>query len=125
MRWKTALWKAPAFTLGACAAVVFIWGASSLFGILPWEFQYWNWMDIKSGNAIIANLEQFHREHGRLPDQYNQSEMAALGFEPNAVAYNPLFSAQGSDYEITYVHGFDGPYIVYSSHTKKWRCELC
>jgi hypothetical protein len=81
-------------------------------------------MEITEGNAIIANIEQFRREHGRLPDENKPDEVTALGFELRT-GYHPDYRPTGSEYEIGYYFGFDGPYIIYSSKMKEWRCELC
>jgi hypothetical protein len=125
---RQAWWRAPVIAAGVSALAIAAWIVLSLPGItevLPWRLRFWNWMTLRDGAAIVANVERFRQEHGRLPDASNGGELSALGFELGAVAEYPLYSVQGGGYEITYVEGFDGPYIVYSSSAKEWRCELC
>jgi hypothetical protein len=128
--WKNRrlLWQVPAFAFAAYVLAIAAWMALSAPGlteILPWKLRYWTWWDLREGAVIVANVERFRLEHGRLPDAYNTGELVGLGFEDNAVATNPLYSVDGGEYEIRYVEGFDGPYIVYSSRLKEWYCELC
>jgi hypothetical protein len=116
MCWKTALRRVLAYTTVAVAAVIVV------FNVLPWRAAYW--MDISEGNAIIANIEQFRIEHSRLPDENKPDEVTALGFELRT-GYQPDYRPMGSEYEIEYYIGFDGPRIIYSSKAKEWRCESC
>jgi len=122
MRWKVTLWKMPAYIVAVFAIMNVGWCALSLFNVLPWQVEHW--LDIKAAHAIIANVEQFRSAHGRLPDYNNPDELIALGFELR-VGYHPDYRPTGSEFEIEYYYGFDGPRIIYSSETKKWRCELC
>ena len=122
MRWKTALWTVPAYTAAAIAALIVALVLLKLFNVLPWRLEYW--MEITAGNAIIAKVEQFRIEHGRLPDENKPDEVTALGFELRT-GYHPDYRPMGTEYEIEYYIGFDGPQIIYSSKMKEWRCELC
>jgi hypothetical protein len=123
MRWKTALWKVPAYAVAVVFAVMIVASvALSLLIALPWQAKYW--LDIRAGTTIIANVEQFRRSHSRLPDETKPDELIALGFELGA-GYHPEYRSMGSEYEIEYYQGFDGPRIIYSSRAKQWRCELC
>ena len=128
MRKRQLWWKAPLLASGAFVLGIAAWMVLSMPGItevLPWRLRFWNWMALREGSAIVANVERFRREHGRLPDESNDGELAPLGFEPGGVAAYPLYSVRRTEYEIRYVEGFDGPYVVYSSRLKEWRCELC
>jgi hypothetical protein len=119
MQWKTAIWKVPAYALAALCALIIAW--VTLLAVLPWWVLYSS--DIRAGNTIIANVEQFRREHGHLPDKHNPDEVAALGFELR-VDYYPDYRHYGDEYEIEYFEGFDGPFIIYSSKLKEWRYEI-
>jgi hypothetical protein len=119
MRWKTAIWKVPAYGLAALFALIIAW--ATLLEVLPWRVLYSS--DIRAGNAIIADVERFRKEHGRLPDSHNPDEVTALGFELRA-NYYPDYRRYGDEYEIEYFEGFDGPYIIYSSKSKEWRYEV-
>jgi hypothetical protein len=116
MRWKTALWRVPAYASVVVVVLVF----AGVFRLGPWRLAFW--MEITAGNAIIAKIERFRVEHGRLPDPDKHDEDTALGFELRT-NYYPDYLPMSTEYEIVYDIGFDGPRIVYSSSTKGWRCE--
>src|SRR5262245_50649763 len=107
---QTAIWKVPAYAFAVFLVVAIAW--ITLPAVLPWQVRYLG--DIRAGNAIIANIEQFRREHGRLPDRDNTDEVNALGFT-FPIDYFPDYRAFGDEYQIDYMEGFEGPYIVYSS----------
>jgi len=111
-------WKVLAYCVGAALLLICVWAA--LLALLPWQARYWS--DIRAGNAIVANVEQFRREHGRLPDRDNTDEVNALGFT-FPIDYIPDYHAFGDEYEIEYMEGFEGPYIAYSSKLNEWRCR--
>ena len=119
MQMKTALWKVPLYSAAALFILVAVWLALVVY--LPWQILYWP--EIRAADAIIANVEQFRREHGRLPDENKPDEVTALGFELR-VGYYPDYRPSGDEYEVVYYFGFDGPRLAYSSKTKTWRCEL-
>jgi hypothetical protein len=43
----------------------------------PWDVLYWK--GIRSGNRLVAAIEDFKRTHGRLPDAAKPEEMTNLG----------------------------------------------
>ena len=117
--------ESPAYSLGAvllliCVWAICVWGTLTLLEVLPWRVRYWS--DMRAGNAIIAKVEQFRGDHGRLPNRDNIDEVNALGFT-FPVDYSPDYRAFGDEYEIEYMEGFDGPYIAYSSKLKEWQCR--
>jgi hypothetical protein len=118
---KTPRRMAPVYAAAALASVIAAMLALRLSNVLPCRLVYL--MEIKAGNALIAKVEQFRVEHGRLPDEKKPDEVTALGFELRA-GYHPDYRSMGTEYEIGYYFRFDGPNIIYSSTTKDWRCEL-
>lgn len=115
-----ALWRVFKQVTAACIGLVAVWIFLAFTHLLPWKLEYR--AEMSAGNVLIAKIENFRKEHGRLPDAEKPQEIVPLGFELRT-GYHPDYKVAGDYYEITYVFGFDGPYIVYSSRTKQWRCD--
>jgi hypothetical protein len=82
-----------------------------LVALLP---RWGNYRMEKEGNKIIAKVEEFKKNNGRLPN--SRSEMG----HPDSESIKPQYiKVNESDYEIFYPIGFDDGYVYYSK-TKKW-----
>jgi hypothetical protein len=69
---------------------------------------------------VIANIDEFKRKKGRLPDPNNMEEMLGLGFELRT-DYYPGYEHRGPNYYIlSDSFGLDGPRVIYRSETKTW-----
>jgi hypothetical protein len=69
---------------------------------------------MKEGNIIIGKIEQFKKEHGRLPDS-----LSDLGVDEKEEG--PLHYEKRSDTEYLLWFGTElGESIVYNSKNKKW-----
>jgi hypothetical protein len=72
---------------------------------------------------IASRIEHFREQYGHLPNPNHIEEMQALGFELR-VGWHPDFvPLNETEYDLWFYYGFDGPHMVYHSHTKTWREE--
>ncbi len=91
-------------------------------GAIVWlTFLWMDGADRRHADQIIVKIEDYRRHEGRLPDTNDQPLMKTLGFASGVgwiPDYQPL---DGSDYRITLLRGFDGPYWIYESKAGGWR----
>ena len=77
--------------------------------------------DIRFGNKLIDRLNAYKVENSRLPADNDWQLLEQLGFKVEAIGVRPAYQKIGeSDYELIYLEGFDGPYLLYNSSAKKW-----
>ncbi|WP_415328266.1 hypothetical protein [Chryseobacterium sp. MMS23-Vi53] len=92
---------------------------------------YWNLpievtrkSDIKKGNKIIQNIETYQKTNGRLPENQNFKALEKLGFKfEDSVSYLNYTTDNKGNYELTYLEGFDGPYLMWNSKERKWTVD--
>lgn len=75
----------------------------------------------RSADRIISKIEEYRGREGHLPDPADTALLQSLGFELSTGLlpdYQPLDS---TDYVITILKGFDGPYWFYESKNQTWR----
>jgi len=93
---------------------------------------YWNLpieitrkSDIESGNKIIKNIENYKKNNGKLPENGDWKTLEKLGFKfEKAVPYLDYTTDNKGFYELTYIEGFDGPYLMWNSSEKKWTIDF-
>lgn len=69
---------------------------------------------IKEGNAVIAKIESFKKDNGRLPES-----LAEVGIV--VTEGGPFYTKKDSSRYILYAPwGFDSKSLVYDSATEKW-----
>lgn len=93
---------------------------------------YWNLpieitrhSDIEYGNKLVLNLEHYQKEHHSLPRYDDRNTLHQLGFKQNNPGASPDYAADSTGaYELVYMDGFDGPYLMYSSREKKWSIDF-
>jgi hypothetical protein len=108
-------------TLAVLIFLVLAWALSPLY--LPWKVLYWG--ELRSGDRIILNIENFRAKYNRLPQPEKTDEVLPLGFELRVGYYPDYKLIKPGEYELEYSFGFDGPNLRYSSLAKQWTCELC
>lgn len=92
---------------------------------------YWNLpieitrkSDITIGNTLIKNIEQYKLYHKKLPVENDWKTLTKLGFQINEVGTKPNYAIDSKgNYEITFLEGFDGPYLLWNSIDKKWKID--
>lgn len=79
---------------------------------------------IKQGNILIDNIENYQQEFGKLPENQDYQTLEKLQFPSKNDYTNPQYQKiSKTDYKLTYIKGFDCPYLMWSSQHKKWRID--
>ena len=77
--------------------------------------------EIKFGNKLIKNIEQYRTENNKLPNSNDWKLLDNLGFEKTELGTNPTYEKIDlKTYRITFVKGFDGPYLTFENNKKEW-----
>lgn len=81
--------------------------------------------DIMHGNQLIDNVEQYRREHHRLPDTEDWKTLGQLSFRLEELGTRPDYAKiDDENFEIVYLEGFDGPYLMWNSKDKMWTLDF-
>jgi hypothetical protein len=74
---------------------------------------------VQIGNAIVLRMAKYRKSH-LLPRDNNWRLLDSLGFdtETSRPEYDRL---SNDEYEIVFVDGFDGPYLLWNSKEKVWK----
>jgi hypothetical protein len=87
---------------------------------LPLEYERSE--DIALGNQINDNIDRYFKENKTIPKQNDWETLNKLGFEIHDIDSKPAYHLiNKSDYELIFLEGFDGPYLVFNSIDKKWK----
>jgi hypothetical protein len=79
--------------------------------------------DINLGNTIIERIESYQKVHG-LPESNDWVTLKTLGFRDNRDFVQPAYQKlNNNQYQLAFVEGFDGPYLLWNSINKKWRID--
>ncbi len=90
------------------------------FAYLYLPLQWRRHKDIELGNHIIANIAQFQKTHGRLPEN-TKAELLPLGFRHNKQGWQPNYIRRSTTaYELRYQDGFVPPYLRWQSGCGVW-----
>lgn len=77
--------------------------------------------DIKFGNQLIKNIDTYETQHG-LPKTNDWAILKTLGFKDNGDFFVPDYQKiNDTTYELTYIEGFDGPYLLWNSNDRRWK----
>ena len=81
--------------------------------------------DIEFGNILADRIEDFKKEKGRLPTTDDWDILEQLGFKiENLGTYPSYEKINESEFELIYLEGFDGPYLLYNSRQKHWKIDF-
>ena len=107
-------------TLAGIAAIILI---ALAYTHMPLEWR--RHKDIELGKTISANIENYRRQHGRLPAAGNEAELKALGFlHTKAQGWQPGYRPNGAGgYRLIYDEGYDPPYLLWDSQEQQWRLD--
>jgi hypothetical protein len=100
---------------------------TSIIGVFVW----WNLLftirrhaDIKFGNTIIQNINNYYLENGKLPNEDDWETLKRLKIEFNYEVTRPEYhKVDDTVYELCFIDGFDGPYLMWNSVEKKWKID--
>jgi hypothetical protein len=77
--------------------------------------------DIKLGEQIIENIESYQKQNG-LPDNNDWEKLRKFGFKDKINFLQPEYrKLNENEFELVYVEGFDGPYLMWTSTERKWK----
>ena len=90
---------------------------------LPISIKRYN--DIKFGDSVIEKIEDYRKTNGRLPKTGDWQTLKTLGFKDKVDFLVPEYQKLNDDnYELTYIEGFDGPYLLWNSKDKIWKEDM-
>lgn len=104
---------------------------STLFLIIISFIIYWNLpieitrkSDIEFGNKIIKNIYEYQNFHGKLPKNDDWKTLKKLGLKiEDSIFYLDYTTNNKGSFELTYLEGFEGPYLLWSSKERKWTID--
>lgn len=108
--------KTPGRVILVATALLLIW-----LNLPPTITRY---SDIRLGNRIIARIEDYKKAHG-LPDRHDWETLKQFGFKVDGDVWTPQYEKIDSEnYELVFVEGFDGPYLLWNSKQREWGMEM-
>jgi hypothetical protein len=77
--------------------------------------------DIEFGNQLIKKIDDYKKQH-ELPETNDWQRLKILGFKDKGDFFVPDYQKiNDTTYELTYVEGFDGPYLHWNSNDRRWK----
>ncbi len=77
--------------------------------------------DIKLGNEIVNQIENYERNNS-LPENGDWKTLKNFSFRDKKDYYEPEYNKlHNNTFELIYVEGFDGPYLMWNSEEKIWK----
>lgn len=105
--------------LGILTLFILIVGAYFIWWNLPLSINRSS--DIKLGEQIIENIESYQKQNG-LPDNNDWETLRKFGFRDKIDFLQPEYrKLNENEFELIYVEGFDGPYLMWTSTERKWK----
>ena len=104
---------------GLCVLAIII-----LFFIwLKLPFTIKRYSDIKLGEEIIDQIEAYRKLNG-LPESNDWETLKKLGFVDHLDFLEPVYQKlNDNEYQLVFVEGFDGPYLMWASTDRKWKID--
>lgn len=92
---------------------------------------YWNLpieitrkSDIKTGNEIVENIENYRKDSDKLPEVNDWQTLEQLGLQKDHPE-KPIYKKdENGNYELVFDDGLGGPYLLWNSTEKKWTIDL-
>lgn len=77
-------------------------------------------IDIALGDSLINKIERYKKQYG-LPETRDWKTLKELGFKDKGDFFIPEYQKiDDTTFELTFVEGFDGPYLLWNSIGRKW-----
>ena len=81
--------------------------------------------DIEFGNTLADRIKDFKKEKGQLPTSDDWNTLEQLGFKIEMLGTDPTYEKiNENEFELIYLEGFDGPYLLYNSRQKDWKIDF-
>ena len=98
-------------------------GLGLIYFNLPFEITRKS--DIEFGNKLADKIEDFKKEKGQLPTPDAWNTLEQLGFKIEMLGTDPTYEKiNENEFELIYLQGFDGPYLLYNSRQKNWKIDF-
>lgn len=80
--------------------------------------------EIKLGNKVIDNIDKYWEINQKLPQWNDWKTLRKLGIQfDNDVSKPEYKNLNDSVYELYFIKGFDGPYLMCNSSERKWKID--
>jgi hypothetical protein len=95
---------------------------------LPFQLKYYE--EIKAGNEFVKNIREYQVAYKMLPTEGDWNTLSKLNPLTKNTGYtmdnfNPDYRIIGFDqFKLTFLEGFDGPYLTYDSNTDRWKMSF-
>jgi hypothetical protein len=78
--------------------------------------------EIKLGDKVIENIDDYRKTNRKLPQWNDWEALKRLGIQfDNDVSIPEYKNLNDSIYELYFIKGFDGPYLMWNSIERKWK----
>ncbi|MDP4208270.1 MAG: hypothetical protein Q8928_05595 [Bacteroidota bacterium] len=86
---------------------------------LPTSILYYS--EIKYGNEFVENIYNYKKQHGQFPKDNSWDTLKILNpLKPYETFYPEYHIIDKDNFSLTYIEGFDPPYLQYDTKSKKW-----
>lgn len=88
-----------------------------------WPTEITRMSDIKRGEILIKKIEQYQQINNTLPETSDWEVLKSIGFtnEEMETAYPEYSKSNYSTFQITFVLGFEPPYLNWNSEIREWK----
>jgi DNA-dependent RNA polymerase auxiliary subunit epsilon len=81
--------------------------------------------DIEFGNKIVENIKVYQKLNNKFPESDNWETLTEFGFIIEINGTKPAYEKiNDNEFELIYLEGFDGPYLLFNSKSKKWKVDF-
>lgn len=106
----------------AIIIIVSLVGLIIMWFNLPINIRYAN--KIYCGNKFVENIRLYEKANKRLPNKDEWEVLEKLNpLKPYKTFYPDYLKIDDTNFVLTYLEGFDSPYLTYDSITKKWEMK--
>jgi len=80
--------------------------------------------EIKLGNKVIENIDSYWKTNQKLPESNEWETLKKLGVQFDYEVSKPEYkNINDTLYELYFIEGFDGPYLMWNSLERKWKID--
>lgn len=101
--------------IGISAIVLF------LFMYLNMPITWRRHKDIQVGNHLISQIQNYQKQHHRLPENHEDKILQQLGFHKNEHGWQPNYrKINTTQFQIVYADGYSPPFLAWDTQTQTW-----
>ncbi len=73
----------------------------------------------------MKNIKEYEKLNNTLPESNNWKTLTKFGFINETLGTKPAYEKiNDNEFELIYLYGFDGPYLLYNSKSEKWKVDF-